>query len=580
LEGKALERVEMIRGVRALVAGGASLKRACAALDVPMANYYRWSERYDEMGIEGCRDLPVQGGPPMVRVSDEEAAALRAKFLATNRGRDAGSMTTAAYLCAHDPASPLRQEVRAAILKDRANKNYLPVEVRRAFAGMGNAHLCARGGAKALTGQVHLSGHLRMIEENGAWRRLRGGEREVWDDLSINLGVWVPGPDSTPMLGRFQLLLGIDCASDFVVGWSYVVRLRDSYNQEDVVRTLHQVWKARGHVPREVVLEGGPWQSQRALAFVAEAGARVVNAKGRPWQKLVEGFFNRFHTIQSVELPKGNLGRFRGEMARETAEWTACRAGSRDPQTCFHSLPELLNGIDKVVAILNARRMDSRTYADRWVPAERYESGISEVGKSALPAGLWRHALPVRVRRSVQRGTVKVSAANALGLPAEYHFGCAEVADFNGAEVVVSFDPYHEPMTAVVELAKSFDGYREGKVIAEAAPCLSMRRKVARGAEGWQVDWESGLDEGVAARRAVPRRIAESVRAIEGAVSTPVLAPEVVTGGQEFRSSGVQDFGQGTPDTEHGHTGREACATLSRHNFDDELSTLALVGSA
>jgi len=340
-------------------------------------------------------------------------------------------------------------------------------------------------------------------------------------------------------------------------------------NQEDVVRTLHQVWRARGHVPAEVVLEGGPWQSARALAFAREAGTRVVSAKGRPWQKLVEGFFNRFHSVQSVELPMGNLGRFRGEMAEETADWTACRAGSRDPRECFYSLPEVLNGIDRIVEVLNGKRMDSRVYADRWVPRERYAEGIAEVGKRALAAGLWRHALPVRVSpRVIQRGVARVAARNALGQNAEYHFGCAEMAEFNGAEVVVSFDPFTEPVAAVVELLNPFDGWRAGKIVAEAAPCLSMRRKVAKGAEGWRVDWESGLDAGVAARREVPRRIAEAVRAIEGAEAKPVLAP----GKMNVQCS------TGNFECSSGNDRPEAYPTLTRGNFEDELSRLAMIG--
>jgi len=250
-------------------------------------------------------------------------------------------------------------------------------------------------------------------------------------------------------------------------------------------------------------MEGGPWQSGRVATFVAEAGAKIVSAKGRPWQKLVEGFFNRFHDVQSVVLPKGNLGRFRGEMVSETEEWTACRKGTRDPRECFHSLLEVLNGIDTIVDTLNKKRVDSRVYADKWVPESRYAEGIAEVGKRAIPAGLWRYAFPVRVKRIVRRGVAQVSAVNALGQNGEYHFGSSSLSDFNGAKVWVAFDPFTEPMTAVVELAEKRDGFREGKIIDGAAPCLSMRRKIARGSDGWGIAWEDGLREGVAARKAL-----------------------------------------------------------------------------
>ena len=117
----------------------------------------------------------------------------------------------------------------------------------------------------------------------------------------------------------------------------------------------------------------------------------------------------------------------------------------------------------------------------------------------------------------------QVSAVNALGQNGEYHFGSSCLSDFNGAKVWVAFDPFTEPMTAVVELAEKRDGFREGKIIDGAAPCLSMRRKIARGCDGWGIAWEDGLTEGVAARKALPRRVAESVRAIDNGVSKPVL---------------------------------------------------------
>ena len=179
-----------------------------------------------------------------------------------------------------------------------------------------------------------------------------------------------------------------------------------------------------GHVPREVVMEGGPWQSGRVATFVAEAGAKIVSAKGRPWQKLVEGFFNCFHDVQSVVLPKGNLGRFRGEMVSETEEWTACRKGARDPRACFHSLLEVLNGIDTIVDTLNKKRVDSRVYADKWVPENRYAEGIAEVGKRAIPAGLWRYALLVRVKHLDFRHRYRPLHAEASSMTARIRHDC------------------------------------------------------------------------------------------------------------------------------------------------------------
>lgn len=60
----------------------------------------------------------------------------------------------------------------------------------------------------------------------------------VWDDASVNVGVvvpWTRGGDKCSdrfgvRVARFQLLLGIDCATDFVCGYGYVMRGNDAYN--------------------------------------------------------------------------------------------------------------------------------------------------------------------------------------------------------------------------------------------------------------------------------------------------------------------------------------------------------------
>ena len=74
---------------------------------------------------------------------------------------------------------------------------------------------------------IYTPGWLRMATDGS--RRLLPGERQVWDDASVNVGVvvpWTRGGDACSdkfgvRVARFQLLLGIDCATDFVCGYGY-----------------------------------------------------------------------------------------------------------------------------------------------------------------------------------------------------------------------------------------------------------------------------------------------------------------------------------------------------------------------
>ena len=321
---------------------------------------------------------------------------------------------------------------------------------------------------------IHAPGLLRMAENpDGTLRRLLPGERQVWDDATVNVGVcidWPAGGDRCAdrygvRVARYQLLLGIDCATDFCVGYNYVCRGSDAYRAEDVVRSWHRCWSAAG-MPDECVVEGGAWQGRRALEYLGAAGVVPVSAKGRPWQKLVEGWFNRLWTKMSLNLPGGQVGRFRGEMRGETADWTACREGRRDPRGLFPDLGEFLAALDLSIAQLNAEPVESAEYGT-WVPAEAWAA--SPRARRGVPAGMWRLTLPVREVRVIRNASVQVSAEDAWGGRSRFTFADRGLTLFEGARAAVSFDPADPAETAVVELAERFADFPAGTLLAGAA---------------------------------------------------------------------------------------------------------------
>ena len=547
--------------VSGAIAKGVGEAKACAVHGVSVATFRRWRDRHAEAGAEGLQELPRTGRPRKVEVTPEEADYLARLYLRSNRCRNKGSMSMCARIAAKDQGSPLSPEVREAILGG-AWRHALPTSVKEAMRLGDRATARYRDPKDGQNNGIYVPGWLRMADGHagisnnqqgmsnaqvktrsasnldighpvldigysappGAIRRLRPGERQVWDDASVNVAVTVPwerGGDRCSdrygvRLALFQLLLGIDCATDFCPGFGYVMRANDAYSNFDVRSTLLRVWSASGYAPDQCVMEGGAWQAKNTLDFLDAAGVEMISAKGRPNQKLVEGYFNRLWTALSIFMPKGQVGRCRGEMAAETAHWTACREGRRDPRGLFPTVEELMNGLQRSVRHLNEERVESKIYGN-WIPKEAYdevrsqESNVKSTHGHPLPDHLRAFALPVRAETTLRRaGMAAVTAESPYGWTHQYAFAWPEGYKWEGARVTVAFDPADIRGGAEIALAKRFQDTPRGAVIGTGVPCISPAPVLWQRADGmWQA---ATLDA-----RGAARGIKKGSRALIGA---------------------------------------------------------------
>ena len=506
----AAERAAKVGEVRRRLAEGAPMAAALAAAGVAATTYRRWAARLGAGGVAALADRPKSGRPPSVELADDEKSLLRRVYLQSNRCERSGSMTMAARIAARDPDNCLRPETRAAILAERCSKHHLPVEVRRAMREVAPAAVARyRDGRAGQNDGIYVPGWLRRDEETG--RLLLPGERQVWDDASVNVAVAVPWAGRGDRAGdrwgwraaRYQLLAGIDCATDFLCGFGYVMRTSDGYRACDVANVMHRVWQQQGYMPRRVVLEGGSWQAKPTVDFLRTAGVGVVSAKGRPNQKLVENYFNRLWTALSIFLPAyGQIGRYRGEMRRENLNWMKVQSGSADPRRYFPTLRQFLDALNRAVAYLRWERVESKIYGT-WSPEELYRGAAA----NGLPLveGLERYALPVAARRQLRRGGMAfVTAETQLeGLRHEYAFATREGWRYDGASVVVRFDPATAAARgASIELAEAWRGFRAGTVVDAAAPCVSAPPDFLSDAGLFDLRW-AGVHEKRAGRAAV-----------------------------------------------------------------------------
>lgn len=444
---------------------------------------------------EGDRYALLRGkstGRGTITVNEDEAIALRSAYVTSNRCHGKGSMTYAARSVARDNDSPLRQEVRDAILKDRCSKHILPVNVRRAMRGTDAVVANYRDPRTVALGGMFASGTLRMTTGlDGVQRRLYGGERWCVDDASINFGVCVPwerqgDPCSEKYgvrVGRYQLLAAIDCASDYCVGFTYAIREHDAYRGDDVVAMLNNVMTLNGYKPDELVVEGGSWQSRRVIEFLRMTGIKMIDAKGRPHQKLIENWLNRLWTPLS-DRTGGQVGRKRGEMAKESKLFQACRSGAEDPRKHFPLLTTALNAIKWSIDYINEEIAHSREYGN-WVPSKVYASGLKDHVRPGYQDDVSYLASRVRERRQIRRfGMVKITATSPLGFPEVYHFGGAELSAYNGADVWIHFDPFAHPVLATVTLADDFQDTRAGTVIAKRLEPMNSAPELMQTSDG------------------------------------------------------------------------------------------------
>ena len=456
-----------------------------------------------------------QGRPPQVEVSAQDSATLRSLYMRSNRNSKEGSRILAARLAARQGL--VAEDLAEAILKQRRG-NALPACVVNAMHTAPALIARSRNRSDADLHGIYCPGALRMVNDpEKGLRRLHPGERQSWDDATINFGVVIPWPwGGDPCsdrygvrVGRFQLLACIDDATDCCLGFDYVIRDRQSYRAEDVIAAQHRLW-SNHYKPARVMLEGGAWQANRSRAYHAAAGVQVEDATGRPNSKLIEGYFNRFWT--PLSLMPGNVGRWRGEQKQESELYCACREGRKDPRKTFPTLDQALADLQTAIHYLNTTQINSQKYG-RWIPRQMHDQYMQDHVLPKVDASLWMHAAPVVEERNVRRGMVQVTCPSPYGESFTYHFAEENLYNYEGRPVRIYFDPWGD-LTARIQLISAYHGTRAGTFIAHAT-CIEDAPQIKRTAEAYRVELDAaGRDRAIAMRNAQRHHIRREHRAI------------------------------------------------------------------
>jgi hypothetical protein len=374
-------------------------------------------------------------------------------------------------------------------------------------------------------------------------------------------------------VGRYQLLPLIDVRTDRVMAWQYTMRSKDSYRGDDIVALYNDAFNLCGYIPAEMVSEGGSWQSKRVLEFLRVAGVKVIDAKGRPHQKVIEPWFGKLWTQLSLRSD-GQIGRYRGEMKRETDLLMRCQAGSLDPRRVFPSLEQAMNAIEWAMGFLNGEPASSKEYGS-WVPETEHARSLAEHPRPRYVMDLSYLAARVRAQVTVRRfGMVSVTAESPLGFPRKYHFSGADLAPYNRARVWVHFDPMTSPVEATVTLADDFEDTRAGTIVARALPCMSTAAEVTRDGSGvWHINWSDGVGASIRAKKLSRLAVRRELRALslDGdrvAAVSQISAPDI-----QVRELGIGTVSAATEEAE------EAIETADEAAKPKIMSRLELVAS-
>ncbi len=410
--------------------------------------------------------------------------------------------------CAQPPTCP---KSLADLITQRqiAGQPIVPERIAQRIRAYKVAVIAERNLRNAELDYLSAPGFSRMLDH----KPIRPGQVIEPDDGSINFCVCVPWefPSNAEsvvrygcLVGRFQLLLMVDACSWFITAFSYVMRPLGTFRQEDVLK-LYQTHILEHGKPEFIRHEGGTFNANRVLDCLRLNGIQSWPVSSPHAKAAVEGTFNRLWTKLSV-LSDGQIGRFRGEMARENDLLMACRRGSQDPRKVFPDLATALKCIQRAIAECNKTTID--TEIGRWIPEKVWKARLNTANEPVEDP--WKFA-PYMREWTVKGYNIGGDVRFFEDLSIPFDFQATWLGKFHGEKVRIYFDPFADAQcSATVVLVSDFNGHKAGDVLGEAQQ-IGGYAQYARQLFGWG----SGPDDaGIRQRQMNAKSMKRVVRAV------------------------------------------------------------------
>jgi hypothetical protein len=236
-------------------------------------------------------------------------------------------------------------------------------------------------------------------------------------------------------------------------------------------------------MPEALRLERGSWESHIVRDALALAGVRTVPAWESKQKNAVENFFDRVWT--PLSLAPGDVGRFRGDNAQNTALLAQCEAGRRDPREHFLNVEQATEAMGQAVAFVNGEPVETRAWG-RWIPQALWQVQTAETPLPRLPDHLRVFFSRERREWTVRKGSVggRVETPN-LAFPVWFQHEA--LWEFEGCKVRCFFDPFTPEVRGTIVLIDAWRTYAAGHVIAADVPALELPPQAVL-ADGWKDD--------------------------------------------------------------------------------------------
>lgn len=491
------DRLEVVMAAQSLIAEGRSLRKTARLLKVNAGRLSEWLRAFADFGEAGLIPNSTNSGRrPLATLSEIDKRAVQQLALQSDphdptKTRKFGVSFALRTYARSEACPPALADV---ILKARSSKHTITPTLKRAARVTQSTRLKVSGpGAFDLHG-ICTPRDLTYVDADKQEKPIMPGLLFESDDMTSNEPCCVEWDDPADLcaarygvrLVRPQCLPWLDVGSGRYVGYSVVLRYNDAYRAKDIKWAMSHVFHTVG-APQFLRFELGTWDANliNDVESVHKI-CKVLHATSAK-TKYIE---NRFNQLQKYLALGGiSMGRHRGVKEKESANWTACRMGQRDPRKLFPSLADWTARFDAALVAFNTEPVEGEIYGPAnarrfhnrraWVPDEIWHQHMDNnpLRKPTLEESY--RLLPEQADVTIRGGHVKVKSAEHDAVFYFYSDAFARLGD--GYQVTVCCDLAQPHLGAAIvnreqgarsavnpEGAQTGRPYREGELICIA----------------------------------------------------------------------------------------------------------------
>ncbi|WP_043588963.1 helix-turn-helix domain-containing protein [Geminisphaera colitermitum] len=459
-------RIEAVKTILVFTGQGFSQNAAAAQAGLSPAKASRLMSLYQIGGFAALRPRTTNSGRrPLVTLSEVEKAAIQRLTLMSDPHDPQKTRTVGVSfaLRTYARSETCRPELADVILKPRTSKHTLTRTLKRLARPTQSSRLLNAGPDTFNLHGICTPRDLTYIDFDGQEKPIHPGLVFEADDMTSNEPCCVEWDDpADPCAARYgvrlvrpQVLFWLDVGTGRYVGYSTILRYNDAYRAKDILWSLSHIFHSVG-APRFLRFEYGTWDAHLINAIQSVHHICQIQRATSAKTKYIE---NRFNMLQKfLALGGVSMGRHRGVKERETKDWIACRAGSRDPRPLFPTLAQWTARVDAALVAFNAEPVEGEIYGPAnarrfhnrraWIPDEIWHQHMETAPMRKPTLEESYRFLPEQAPVTIRGAHVRIKSAEHDATFYFYSDHFARLGD--GYQVTVCCDPSQPHLGAAI----------------------------------------------------------------------------------------------------------------------------------